>query len=150
MGMSVRGLKPKDKVDDNKSDADDEWAAAGEYFRANIWAWPVILDLCDSVIDTYGLRISTKGWEFNDGRGLKSPEKCERLADALEAYVEDHLPEDDLFTLDLGWYCDESGKLTKEEAARDREGMSIAHRVTLRHVRRWITFLRNCGGFRIW
>jgi hypothetical protein len=150
MGMDVRGLKPKGKVADDRTDADDEWAEAGEYFRANIWAWPVILDLCANAIDTYGLRISMKGWQFNDGRGIKSPEKCEKLADALEAYIEDHPPDGDRFTLDLGWYCDETGKLTNDEAAGSQEGMSVAHRVTAVHVRRWITFLRNCGGFRIW
>jgi hypothetical protein len=67
MGMDVIGRNPT--------------APQGEYFRASIWQWPllvkVITTLCPQETS------ACKHWEFNDGDGLNSAQVV-ALAEALE------------------------------------------------------------------
>ncbi len=146
MGMDVYGLNPRVRSED----PGDRSAATGAYFRANVWSWRPIHLLCDKVIELYNLPLSTEGWENNGGQGLRTQQECDRLADALEAYLEDFPPEGDQVAVDLGVYCDETGKLFVGEEHRGKKGLRPAHYTDLEHLREWLLFLRNCGGFEIW
>ena len=97
----------------------------------------------DQVIQLYALPFDTAGWDFNDGKGLRTQKQCDKLADALEAYLTDNPPAGGIISVDLGLYVDEQGHLTET-------GTRSAHSTDLDHVRQFTLFLRSCGGFRIW
>jgi hypothetical protein len=67
MGMDVCGHNPS--------------ALEGEYFRANIWQWPLLIKVITTLCpqETSGC----KYWETNDGDGLDSAQALV-LAEALE------------------------------------------------------------------
>ena len=143
MGMDVSGRNPR-------RTAEGDRAPEGQYFRANMWGWRPIHDLCDRAIEHAGLPFDTEGWGYNDGRGLTTQQECDQLADALEAYLKEFPPENEKIEVDLGWYCDETGRLYSGAEAQGKKGLRTAHSTSLEHVRRWIVFLRHCGGFAIW
>src|SRR4051812_45074191 len=68
MGMDVYGKKPTSED--------------GRYFRANVWSWRPIHQLCEIV-----LKRDFPSWAFNDGDGLETQEECNQLADGLERYL---------------------------------------------------------------
>lgn len=134
MGMDVYGKNPLTKD--------------GEYFRASIWAWFPLLDLCDKV------GASIEGWEFNDGRGLTSQESCNELADRLDA-LEFKSNEVYARKIDDNSLCvDEKGILLTEQKKKDRlfngEIVRNACSIDAEHLREFTKFLRYCGGFEIW
>jgi hypothetical protein len=55
---------------------------AGKRFRADLWSWRCIHDICEG-LDV----VDTDGWGVNLGHGCKSQGECDRLADAIEAYI---------------------------------------------------------------
>ena len=121
MGMSVNGREPR--------------SAAGEYFGASIFNWPIYL----AAMEAAGLDVP-ESWSYNDGHGLRSQDECDRYADALEARFA-------------------TVSATTVVLSPDHVGNRIATvfggppvvAVTSdpERMRQWIEFLRNCGGFTI-
>jgi hypothetical protein len=140
--MDVYGRSPRRR-------ADGQVVEEGEYFRANVWGWRPIHDLCNRAIEEAGLPFDTNGWAYNDGHGLATQEECDQLADALEAYLSENAPADGTFSVDLGMYHDGSGRLYSRAEAEGVPGLRTAHSTSAERVREWIAFLRNCGGFEI-
>lgn len=158
MGMDLMGLQPKN--------------ADGEYFGANLWAWRPMHVICDLAIEQSSLDISTEGWEYNDGKGVKTQEKCDELADAITEYMHGfRLKEDspDRAYLCLGmWVVDTGEFLSDEEEEKlntdyppgtvlvsqviSKEGKLVqpAHSISVERVKVFVNFLRNCGGFEIY
>jgi len=66
--MDVNGLRPTTR--------------AGKHFRASLWSWRCIHEICESL-----QVVDTDGWDVSLGQGCKSQEECDRLADALEAFI---------------------------------------------------------------
>lgn len=191
MGVDISGLNPvivsqrPESIDYDTATEEQKqtyWEALdkyneenpGVYFRSNWWGWRPIHALCDMVSRKYKLRINTTGWGENSGYGLKNPEKCEELADAIEKHLaevhSEHLKEeDDRIYLCLGSWCTDDGKFLpgnldeklQEEYAfgtvlfngvvlEDGTVAYPSHSTSLGHLKNWIAFLRNCGGFEIY
>lgn len=124
MGMDVYGKRPTKKE--------------GKYFRANVWSWRPIHQLCEIV-----LKKEFPGWAFNDGEGLGSQKECTALADGLEKYLK-QFPHDEI-VIESDIRVDDDGNFLKRGSA---EGVS-AYCADREHVMEFITFLRSCGGFEI-
>ena len=159
MGMDVFGKAPKGKE--------------GKYFRANLWSWrPIQVLMHIANLRNGGRLISTRVMCHlgrNDGEGLKDQGSCDRLADALDwllahpAAIREHgmdVGKDDegefigISASDSPLLCDSQGHLHTEEDARKKgialKSLRSAYQTPLSHVREFITFLRNCGGFEVW
>ena len=144
MGMDVYGIKPTSKL--------------GEYFRASVWQWRPLNFMMEEAIERFSLGFDLEGFDFNDGAGLSSQNKCTKLANALEAILQETHCE--FFTLDSDPIGDEASVLEKLRQAGwtidttpKLEGLSVvapcAYRIDRSHVSEFITFLRHCGGFEI-
>ncbi len=111
-------------------------------------------------------------WGSNDGQGLRTQKQCDRLADALEDMLGKDTQmssEDDRIQIVMGAWCEAgTGKFYSDEelelneqypfgtilysAVVTKKGTMVesAHSCSLSHIKRWINFLRHCGGFKIW
>lgn len=153
----------------------DRWETKnpGVYFRANCWSWRPIHAICDFAINKAELPFDTYGWGENSGYGLQTQEECSLLANAISSYLftEDAIMRDDedRIYLCLGSWCTNSGGFVSEEkchalnethplgtimyngvVTKDGELLFPSHSTSLSHIKSFITFLRNCGGFEIW
>jgi hypothetical protein len=134
MGMDVYGKNPRSE--------------AGEYFRANVWSWrpihALVIELCSDLLDEETL----EDLAYNDGAGPKDPETCVEMARRFEAWMEQHT---EGHKLDLGLRTTKDGKfVTEEELAENPElETESPYQVGDDHLKAWIEFLRNCGGFEV-
>jgi hypothetical protein len=152
----------------------DKWESEnpGDYFRSNWWGWRPIVMLVDFANDDYELGIDMDDWGSNDGAGLDNQEDCNRLADVLEEMIKTETElEDDVDTLylNLGSWANMSGRFVDGEieeklneeypignvlyqsvVMEDGTIVHPAHSAPLRHINKFISFLRECGGFEIW
>jgi hypothetical protein len=156
----------------------EEWEEEnpGEYFRSNWWGWRPICMMCEVANDKYKLKLNMSNWGSNDGAGLRTQKQCDRLADALElmlsndsGYNEFMIDDSDRIQIVMGAWCeagtgkfysDEANELNEQypfgtilySAVVTKKGTMVesAHSCSLSHIKRWITFLRHCGGFKIW
>ena len=189
MGMDVNGLNPRlkgvePKYPDNYNKLSEEeqrayWSERddflennpGLYFRANLWGWRPIAELCIHAIENSGLDFGDISWHYNDGDGLKNQEDCDLLANALEYMLEedDNIVEDhNLIYFNSGmWIKMGSSKFVKESKCDELNSMkprilftsvvddngdvyTPSHSINYGRIKTFITFLRNCGGFEIW
>ena len=140
----------------------------GETFRANLWSWRPIHYLCEYLNMKHNLNFDMSRWGYNDGCGLNAKE-CMKMADKLEKHIKDHpflKSDDDRMYVCLGMWID-----TNTNQSIRPQGISVqypngtilyssvvtkagdlvvpAHSVTLAHLKRFISFLKVCGGFKI-
>jgi hypothetical protein len=156
MGMDIRGLNPRIKLDDDNFDY-DLCARAGTYFRANVWSWRPLRILCEWLNDNSELRLDMTGWEYNSGHGLKTQYECDSLADALE-HLDIYYPcrwdenpfENDPFFDEFLLYVDTEGILQVARIGEDMDLSGVQYSTVGSHYRQWVTFLWNCGGFAIY
>lgn len=148
MGMDVYGKNPKNE--------------SGKYFRANCWSWRPIHTLIQSAnnicVPPLINEKTLDSMNYNDGAGLKDQESCDLLADKLENLITDidamkrifskieydKDSESHVFYLDLGTYVDRKGRF-----ADSGDDLVPAYWTNTEHVQKFITFLRNCGGFEV-
>jgi len=143
MGMDVYGRVPKN----------DE----GRYFRANCWSWrPLCRIMWESEASDL---LDENTWErmaMNDGAGPQTGEVAEEMAELISEWL---MLED---SCEIGWQfyeprqsadgkndirVDEDGKFVGE----DYEGLThSAYRIHKDHIKEFVTFLKNCGGFEVW
>lgn len=155
MGMDITGINPT--------------MQDGEYFRANVWAWRPIHYLCDYLSMKHNLNFDTKGWEHNDGCGLKTQKECNLLADKIEKHLKDHpfLKNDsDRMYVALNMWVDANTNqfvkphgmsvqypngtiLYSSVVTKAGDIVQSAYSVSREHLNSFILFLRNCGGFEI-
>jgi len=156
----------------------DEWEEEnpGVYFRSNWWGWRPICMLCEIANDKYKLKLDMTYWGSNDGKGLRTQKQCDKLADALETmlsndsgYNEFMAEDTDRIQIVMGsWVKSGTGQFYSDESAdldlqyeygtilfhpivtKKGELVESAHSCSLAHIKRWINFLRACGGFKIW
>ena len=163
MGVDISGRNPKTEE--------------GDYFRSNWWGWRPIVILCQIADEKYKLKINFDCWGSNDGKGLRTQKQCDKLADALETmlsndsgYNEFMVDEDDRIQIVLGSWCEAgTGRFIGLEIDDElneqyeygtilyspivtKDGLVVesAHSCSLSHIKNFITFLRGCGGFKIW
>ena len=163
-----------DKEKDEWFEMDEKWhnENPGDYFRSNWWGWRPIVMLCEFANDDYELGFDLINWGSNDGAGLDNQEDCNKLADALEEIIttQTDLEEDvDTIYLNLGSWVSMDGKFLGDEVNNPlneqypygtilygsvvMDNGTIAqpsHSAPLKHVKKFISFLRECGGFEIW
>ena len=152
----------------------DKWESEnpGDYFRSNWWGWRPIVMLVEFANEDNELGFDLSNWGSNDGAGLDNQEDCNKLADALEESITTQTElEDEVDTiyLNLGMWTSMDGKFLGEEINEQlneqypygtilyggvvMDDGSIAqpsHSAPLRHVKNFISFLKECGGFEIW
>jgi hypothetical protein len=135
MGMDVYGRKPRSKP--------------GEYFQANVWSWrpihALIVELCSDLLDED--IIESLG--YNDGAGPNDQTTCTEMARRFEVWMEQHT---EGHKLDLGLRVTKEGRFVTEEelAATPEMETDSPYEVCDDHLKEWIEFLRNCGGFEVW
>jgi len=159
---------------DTYFEVSDKWMEEnpGEYFRSNWWGWRPIVMLCEFANDDRELGFDLTYWGSNDGAGLKTQEECNVLADELEDLIKNETQlEDDIDTiyLNLGMWSDMEGRILDEKIQTelneqyphgsilyssvvldDGQIVNPSHSAPLSHVKNFISFLRECGGFEIW
>ena len=134
MGMDVSGRKPRSK--------------AGEYFRANVWSWhpihALIEELCSDLLDEKTMR----ALGFNDGAGPKDQKTCTEMARRFENWMEHHA---DGHTVESDLRVTKEGRVVSEEELAANPDLETVSPYVVRdeHLKEWIEFLRNCGGFRV-
>jgi hypothetical protein len=161
MGVDISGRKPKTE--------------AGDYFSSNWWGWRPILALSESAMLSSKLDYDTSYWGSNDGKGLRTQKQCDKLADAIEllisnSYNEYLTEDDDRIYICMGSWCEAgTGQFVPSEftqslneqyeygdilygsvVAENGTMVESSYSTSLGRLKEWITFLRNCGGFKIW
>jgi hypothetical protein len=152
----------------------------GYYIRYNCWGWRPILHLALVAIEYNNLKFNTNFWDSNDGRGLRTQKQCDRLADCMSKWVtvieedlkrphwikEDEDDDEFIFNLD-SWSRHDHKQMTDDENKMLSEkfkygqymGTSVvinnvkydaSYTTSVEEINRFITFLRECGGFKIW
>ena len=145
----------------------------GYYFRSNWWGWRPIVMLSEIAAQNSDLEIDFKYWGANDGKGLENQEECTELANALDELLEadgsfEH--ETDELYVNMGSWRDGSGMLVEPELQDQLNdelpygkvtftGIMLpdsskiyypSHSCDKAHIDRFIKFLHECGGFKIW
>ena len=161
MGVDISGRKPKTEE--------------GDYFSSNWWGWRPILAISEAAMINSKLDYDTSYWGSNDGKGLRTQKQCDKLADAIELLISNNYNEyltedDDRIYIVMGSWCEAgTGKFIGSErehvlnqqfeygdilyapvVAEDGTMVESSHSASLGRLKEWITFLRNCGGFKIW
>lgn len=179
---NLKGQQPKIDWEVASQDAKDVYFEAlhnweeenpGYYFRSNWWGWRPIVCLTDAACETYGIKLDTSSWHFNDGQGPETQEECDSIADALEFMLSidgSPLKEDDDYVYTcMGSWCTSEGRsledhiqeqlndqyppgtvLTNSVVTPDSQVVQPSHSASLKHIRNFIKFLRNCGGFQVY
>lgn len=135
MGIEVQGKKPA--------------SAAGKVFRSEFWAWrpihALMADLCADLLEARTL----EGMAFGRGTGANDQATCSEIADRLERWQTQHPGG---LTLDAGIRTTPEGRFVTEQELADNSSMETVspYRVDDEQMLKWITFLRNCGGFEVW
>lgn len=144
----------------------------GYYFRSNWWGWRPIVYLSGVAIENAALDCNTDSWNGNDGGGLEDGFQCLQLANALEHMLdqENNLEhEDDLIYINLGSWSTSGGQFVDEEiqdslnkdwpigdvkftkvVGEDGNMYYPTHSSPVWHIKNWINFLKECGGFNIY
>ena len=161
MGVDISGRKPK--------------AEEGDYFCSNWWGWRPILALSEAAMLNSKLNYDTSYWGSNDGKGLRTQKQCDKLADAIELLISNNYNEyltedDDRIYICMGSWCEAgTGRFIPSDftaslneqyeygdilygpvVAENGTMVESSHSASFGRLKEWITFLRNCGGFKIW
>jgi len=134
MGMDVYGKAPANET--------------GEYFRANIWSWRPINQLIGETKVLPEEMVMDMG--MNEGAGPNA-EQAKLLAYALEQAISG-MDKDNEFILD-----DEIdgpvAAMLKELSSKGVEIVSprgFVYSTDVEHVKEFIEFCKNSGGFEVW
>lgn len=159
MGVDISGRKPTTEQ--------------GQYFRSNWWNWRPILVCCKIMNDKLNLKYDMEYWGSNDGEGLRTQKQCNKLADALEGIAaalsseESKCTVNNRFGVNLGCWNTEDGKFVDDDnTSQLNQQFTTAflppsvefngktyrpsYQTDIEHLQNFITFLRSCGGFKIW
>jgi hypothetical protein len=176
MGMDIYGINPKINENSVKPDvinyneANDEERSSyfeatnkyekenpGVYFRANVWSWRPIHMLICTIADSY-LKKNGKiliedpvleGMGMNNGDGPEEDWICQELATGFNIWLEHNASG---LELDLGCRVEKAASemgghsFTKSD---DPSTTKSAHSVEDEHLKEFVSFLQNCGGFQV-
>jgi trans-aconitate methyltransferase len=134
MGMDVFGKAPKSE--------------AGAYFRANIWSWRPIHELIEQ--SNVLPQKMVEDMSFNDGAG-PGEQQALLLAAALESMLEG-MDDDNEFMLSSEIDGPVAAILShfKEQGIEIVSPRGPVYSATVDHVREFVTFCRESGGFEVW
>jgi hypothetical protein len=148
----------------------------GDYYQDSWWGWRPLASLIEAVNEEKGLGIDTSRFGYNDGAGPEDQETCNTLADAMAEKLTqlilenpDLTDDDDSIYIVLGSWVDENSAfihssignkitegfeygqmLTRPVITEDGTIAYSAHSTSLGRIKKFISFLRECGGFQIW
>ena len=133
MGMDVFGVAPKSE--------------AGKYFRANIWSWRPIHELIEKADVLPPDLVYHMG--FNDGYG-PDEEQAMRLADQMEVML-DGMDDEHTFMLTSEIDGPVAAMLSqfKEQGVEIISPRGPVYQADVSHVREFIEFCRESGGFEV-
>lgn len=123
-------------------------AKNNSYFRANIWAWPSIMEFVEKagVLPPHVI----EGMYYNDGQHV-SEEQALLLGDRIEEMLDD--VDDDMEY--ISWTDNPmSGMVSQLVGALQASGAKIEpsapiHSTNAAHVREFVEFCRQSGGFEV-
>lgn len=138
MGMDIYGRKPKNE--------------SGKYFRASCWSWRPLGALCTSLIELHkpDLSYMPVHWQSNDGDGFKNQKDCNKLADLIDDFLKtfhgNRMQEKpvDRFMVNA------NGRFLRDDEIDSCPTAQSPYGINKEHIQEFVTFLRNCGGFKIW
>ncbi len=135
MGMDVVGRNPS--------------SPAGKYFRANGWSWrpihALVYELCSDLLDEETLDLMG----LNEAAGPPDQSICTEMANRFELWMEHNVQG---FSLDNPWIrVTEDGRVVSEEERAENPDIETRtpYHVEDEHLKKWIEFLRHCGGFQV-
>lgn len=121
----------------------------GRHFRPEFWAWRPIhaltRELCPDLFDARTL----KGMTFGDGSGPSDQQTCTEMANRFQQWMTQH-PEG--MVLDAGIRMTPEGRFVTEQELADSPSMETVspYEASVEQMKKWIDFLRSCGGFEVW
>jgi len=125
-------------------------APAGENFQRSIWTWNPLVELCRHVNRTFALGLAMDDWHYNDGEGLSTQDQCDRLAQALQGYIETDWPKGkERLEIEVTPGVEQNVVDAISRALPNVEVVGRGYGVDLEDLLEWIEFLRHCGGFRL-
>ena len=133
--MDIQGRKPS--------------AAAGKSFRTEFWAWrpihALIVQLCPDLFDKKTLETMATG----GGGGALDQKTSTEMASRFEEWMEHHA---EGFAIESGIRVTPEGRfVSEEELARNPSMETVSpYEVSDAQLKKWIEFLRACGGFEVW
>ena len=136
MGMDITVRNPSEPV--------------GEYFRANVWSWRPIhqlcVELCSDLLDEEMLTALC----FNNGAGPSDQETCTQMANRFDLWMEHHASGSTVESEDLR--ITSEGRFVGEEEMEENPDLETEspYEVDDEHLKLWVEFLRHCGGFEVW
>lgn len=152
MGADISGLQPS--------------SPSGEYIRFNVSRWfPLCLVIREGYPDLYSA-IEGGSLFSNSGQGLRKQEDCDKLADRLERDLErgsllealeaaTHFdftsdPESKWIETFMTFIDHELPTMLEEEGEENVDVPKFMFEAPDEdHIRRFIRFLRTCGGFKV-
>ena len=135
MAMDIQGRKPS--AQDSKS------------FPIEFWAWrpihALIVRLCSDLFDKKTL----EGMATGGGGGALDQKTSAEMANRFERWMEHHA---EGFVLESGIRVTPEGHfLSEEELAKNPTMETVSpYEVSDERLKKWIEFLRCCGGFEVW
>jgi len=122
----------------------------GEEIQFTILEWPALLDLlstlCADLLDAQLLVAMRR----NNGAGPLDQSVCTEMAIRLSKWLEHNV---DGYAVDLGVrIIRESGliAIAADEARLSEDETRPAHSISDHELKRWVSFLWDCGGFAVW
>lgn len=161
----------------------EKWEAEnpGYYFRNNWWHWRPIVGILANINDSMNLGITDdefSNMSENSGTGITDPEKCIKIANALESVVEKMKENNvDYVYLNTGtWYYSsvgENGETTSYPVENKELTKSLSesvkkidllfalptinnveyrtsHGTNVENLQEFAVFLKNCNGFQVY
>jgi hypothetical protein len=138
-----------------------------------------IITYCNNVIGLNLPETFLHGMHYNSGAGLETQAECHKLADAIDSMIDSKFDGWEYIGTNYKLYArkvvDPEGKIFEENLYNNpelvqeleqhlgddmfiKDGVfeykgieyNTAHATELSHLREFVTFLRECGGFEIW
>lgn len=134
MGMDVYGKAPASET--------------GEYFRASIWSWRPIHELIEKTNVLPPKMV--EDMSFNDGAGPDA-EQAKLLAYALELMI--HGMDDEhefMLTSEIDGPVAEMIRQLSDNGIEVISPRGTVYSADVAHVREFIEFCRDSGGFEVW
>lgn len=119
------------------------------YFRASIWSWQPIMEMIEKA-DVLPPNV-LKGMQFNDGQVVKEHE-AHWLADKLEKMLDGVSDEMEYVSWTENPMSDLLSQLVGalQASGAHIEPSAPMHSTTAAHVREFVEFCRQSGGFQVW
>jgi len=152
MGMDVYGVENKEA-----------------YFRANIWSWAAIHDLIRKLGSDLVDARTLVNMGSNSGAGITSPKDCVTLANRMDMWMEHNangseiIPQagDMVFSMGEAIRASIAGLMVNLKSEAEAKGEefdeseisvvndAFTYKVEDDHLKAFIAFLRECGGFEV-